>query len=436
MTTTPSTPLISVVVAVRNAEHTLRRTLQSLVAQTTRDFEIVLIDGASTDGTLRAAEEFSKDIAFQLSEPDTGIADAWNKGVCHARGAWIIFLNAGDLLHRDHFTRAMPALSGGTERPTVLYGDVLKFNDRNEPTVSIRGRPPTERGIARGGVGFAHPGCLASASCFAKIGHFDTSLRIAIDTDWLLRAFKAGHDFKKFHSCAYMAEGGISDRKFGMAMREYFLCTTRLGLTTKRQATVAAALLPAIRECLHAYRYLARGPLRTVKHGLIALANFFANLLPFYWMRRAYFGMLGFRLGRGASIAMRFGFYRPGQIHIGENSVINRNCLFDNRDRIDIGKNVSIARDVKIFTAGHDTASPFFEMITAPVVIEDHAVVFAGATLMPGVRIGKGAVIYGGAVVTKNVQPLAIMGGVPARPIGRRSAVPEYTLNYPYPMAM
>ncbi len=436
MTTASSTPLISVVVAVRNAEHTLRRTLQSLVAQTARDFEIVLIDGASTDGTLRVAGEFSKDIAFQLSEPDTGIADAWNKGVRHARGGWIIFLNAGDLLHRDHFTRAMPLLQEGAQRPTILYSDVLKFNDRNEPTVSIRGAPPTARGIARGGVGFAHPGSLASATCFAKIGHFDTSLRIAIDTDWLLRIFRAGCDFKRFDSVAYMAEGGVSDRKFGKAMHEYFLCTTRLGLTSHRYAATASRLLPAVRRVLHVYRSVFRSPLRTLKHLLVSIANSLAQCLPFYWMRRIYFGLLGFQLGQRASIGMGFQFYKPGGVTLGEGSVVNRSCLFDNRGTIQVGRQVSIARNVAIFTAGHDPESPFFEMVIAPVRIDDHAVIFANANIMPGVRIGAGAVIYAGAVVTKDVDPMAIVGGVPARTIGRRHTIPEYALNYTYPQAM
>lgn len=436
LTMSPPTPLISVVVAVRNAERTLRRTLQSLLLQTTRDFEIVLIDGESTDGTLGVVEEFVKDIAFQLSEPDTGIADAWNKGIQNARGAWIIFLNAGDLLHRDHFTRAMPLLSDCTERPTVLYGDVLKFNDLNEPTVSIRGCPPTKRGIKLGGIGFAHPGCLASASCFTKIGHFDTSLRIAIDTDWLLRAFSAGCDFKRFDSTAYMAEGGVSDRKFGKAMREYYLCTTRMGLTSNWHAAFASQLLPAARKVLHVSRSVSRGPLRTLKHLLVSLANSLAQCLPFHWIRRIYFGLLGFRLGRRASIAMGFKFYKTGNLVIGEGSVVNRSCLFDNREKIQVGKHVSIARNVMIFTAGHDPESPFFEMITAPVKIDDQAVIFANATIMPGVHIGFGAVIYSGAVVTKDVEPMTIVGGVPARLVGRRHTIPDYAINYTYPQAM
>lgn len=435
-TFTPSACQISVIVAVRNAGATLRQTLQSLMQQTLQNFEIILIDGASTDNTLGVVDDFNHAIRIRVSEPDSGIADAWNKGARHASGDWLVFLNAGDLLHRDHFKRAIDTLGETATEPTILFCDVLKFNERNEPTIKISGRTPTHRGISRGGIGFAHPGSLSAASCFKAIGFFDTSLQIAIDTDWLLRCFKAGHTFKKFQSCAYMAEGGVSDRKFGKAMLEYFSCTTKLGLTTKRQAAIFSVLLPAARECLHIYRAIARSPLRTLKHGLVALANCLAQLLPFYWMRRAYFRIMGFKLERGASIAMGFGFYRSGQIHIGENSVVNRNCLFDNRDRIIIGKNVSIARDVKIFTAGHDPASPFFEMTAAPVVIGDHVVIFSGATLMPGVRIGEGAVIYGGAVVTKNVQPLAMVGGVPARTIGMRPISPDYTLNYSYPLAM
>lgn len=429
-------PEISVIVAVRNASSTLRKTLCSLRAQTYREFEIVLIDGASTDQTLAIVQEFRQDIRVLVSEPDDGIADAWNKGVRHASGKWIIFLNSGDLLHRNHFSRVVPLLSVTSAQPTVLYCDVLKFNERNEPTITIRGKAPSARGIASGSVGFAHPGSLASAVCFTQIGHFDTGLRIAIDTDWLLRAFKAGHAFQRFESVAYMSEGGVSDRKFGKAMREYFMCTTRLGLTSKSFAKLAGAILPALRNLLHAYRRLLRSPLRSLKHVLISLANNVGQCLPFEWLRRAYFRFLGFKLAPRACIAMGFQFYRLGRVTIGEGSVVNRCCLFDNRHRIEVGKNVSIARNVSIFTAGHDPESPFFEMTTAPVRIDDYVVIFAGATVMPGVHIGTGAIVYGGAVVTRNVEPMTIVGGVPARVVGRRSTPPLYALNYPYPLAM
>jgi len=429
-------PVISVVVAVRNAEHLLERTLRSLVNQTYKKFEVILIDGASTDGTLSVADNFSSIISFRLSEPDDGIADAWNKGINYAGGKWVIFLNAGDLLHRDHFMRAAAELDAAAGGPMILFCDVLKFNESNEPTITIKGQPPTERSIARGSVGFAHPGSFASVECFSKIGSFDTNLRIAIDTDWLLRAFKAGIHFKYFTSVAYMSEGGVSDRHFKRAMQEYFLCTSRLNLTSDFHAKLACFLLPAVRKVLHIYRAALRNVLRTMKHGLIRLLNNIGNMLPVHSVRRMYFSLLGFELGPRSSIGMGFHFYRTGRVAVGEGSVINRSCLFDNRGNIKIGKNVSLSRNVSIFTAGHDPESPFFEMIMAPVQIDDHAVIFSGATIMPGVRVGSGAVVYGGAVVTQDVEPFMIVGGVPARVIGHRKTRPEYVLNYPYPLAM
>jgi len=432
----PLLPMISVVVAVRNAQATLGKTLQSLRQQTCQDFEIILVDGASSDSTLRVAEEFSDIINCQVSENDSGIADAWNKGVRLARGRWIMFLNAGDLIHRDHFLRVEPFLNSVPISPVIFYCNVLKFNCHNEPTVKICGRSPTIRRIRRGGIGFAHPGSLSSIECFNQIGVFDTSLRIAIDTDWLLRAFKDGHAFQHFESIAYMSEGGISDRNFSSAMREYFRCTSRMGLTNERHAKFANVALPVARKLLHAYRSVLRAPLRTLKHVLVSLANGVEKFLPFHWLRHGYFRLLGFRLGTRASIAMGFRFYHLGGIAIGDGSVVNRSCLFDNRDCIQIGDHVSIARDVSIFTAGHDPESPFFEMVTAPVRIDHHVVIFAGATLMPGVRIGTGAIVYSGAVVTKDVEPMTIVGGVPARIIGKRNTNPEYALNYAYPLAM
>lgn len=428
--------MISAIVAVRNAEAVLHMTLQSLKQQSWQDFEVILIDGASTDNTLTIAEEFKKHIDVQISEPDAGIADAWNKGLRSATGKWITFLNAGDLLHQDHFARAAEKMKMHDGQPAILFCDVLKFDKHMAQTVKIVGSAPTLSGIRRGSIGFAHPGSFSSSICFEKIGLFDTNLRIAIDTDWLLRSVKAGILFDKFASCAYMAEGGISDRKFGEAMREYFGRAHHWGFTTERSLTFAPLMLSTARNVLHVYRRVFRGLLRTVKHALVVLLNMVPQLLPFFTMRRLYFNLIGIELAQGASIGMGFRFYRTRNICIGKNSVVNRDCLFDNRDVIKIGKNVSVARNVRIFTAGHDPESPLFEMTTSPVAIGDHVVIFAGAMIMPGVSIGRGAIVHSGAVVTKDVSELSIVGGVPAKEIGTRQLDPSYALNYPYPTAM
>jgi len=429
-------PLISVVVAVRNAEEYLGNTLSSLRNQTCRNFEVILIDGASVDHTMRVASEFSDIIQFQVSEIDSGIADAWNKGVRRARGQWITFLNAGDLIHRDHFFRVLPFLQVEKNKPVIFYCDVLKFNANNEPTFKIFGHSPSISKIRNGSIGFPHPGSFSSIECFNKIGVFNTNLSIAIDTDWLLRAFKHKHVFKPFNSVAYMLEGGISDRKFSTAMEEFFSIAVHLQLIGSGHAKLLSLILPAVRKLIHLYRTVFRSTLRSLKHALVSLANSLEKLLPLHWLRQTYFHLLGFRMGKRASIGKGFQFYAFGNITIGDGSVVNRSCLFDNRDCIQIGDHVSIARNVSIFTAGHDPESPFFEMTTAPVLIEHHVVIFAGATLMPGVKVGAGAIVYGGAVVTRDVEPMTIVGGVPARFIGKRNTKPAYSLNYPYPLAM
>lgn len=428
--------MISAIVAVRNAETVLRMTLQSLKQQSWQDFEIILIDGASTDNTLKIAQEFEKHIDVQISEPDAGIADAWNKGLRSATGKWITFLNAGDLLHKNHFARAAEKMEMHDGQPAILFCDVLKFDEHMAQTVKIVGSSPSLSGIRRGSIGFAHPGSFSSAMCFEKIGVFDTNLRIAIDTDWLLRGVKADVSFDKFESYAYMAEGGISDRKFREAMREYFGRAQHWGFASERWVGFAPSMLSTARYILHIYRRAFRGFLRTVKHALVVLLNIAPQFIPFFAVRRFYFDLIGIQLEQGASIGMGFRFYRTRNVCLGKNSVVNRDCLFDNRDVIKIGQNVSVARNVRIFTAGHDPESPLFEMTTAPVVIGDHVVIFAGAMIMPGVSIGRGAIVHSGSVVTKDVKDLAIVGGVPAKVIGTRQLDPSYALNYPYPTAM
>jgi putative colanic acid biosynthesis glycosyltransferase len=93
-------PLVSIIVAVRNAASTLERTLLSAAAQTYANKEIVVIDGASTDGTMEVAHRFGK-VDTLLSEKDSGIPDAYNKGIRLAKGEWIYFLNADDVFARD-----------------------------------------------------------------------------------------------------------------------------------------------------------------------------------------------------------------------------------------------------------------------------------------------------------------------------------------------
>jgi len=119
---------------------------------------------------------------------------------------------------------------------------------------------------------------------------------------------------------------------------------------------------------------------------------------------------------------------------IGSHSVINRDCTLDNRYSIIIGDNVSIGH--KIYTGGHNLDSPYFEMIGKPVIIDDYASVLSNALIMPGVHIKRGAVVLPGAVVTKDVDEYAVVGGNPAKVIRYRNKELLYTVNYNFHKAL
>ena len=112
---------------------------------------------------------------------------------------------------------------------------------------------------------------------------------------------------------------------------------------------------------------------------------------------------------------------------IGANSRINRDCMIDVRGGVRIGDNVSISPQVAISTAAHSALDPAFRVEIRPVVIEDNVWIGMRATILGGVTLGRGCVVAAGAIVTKDVPPLTIVAGVPAKPVGMR---PEEASHY------
>ena len=430
-----SVPLISVVMAVYNAEKDIQKTIQSLKLQSFKSFEVVLIDGASTDRTMQIVGENIDLFSKVVSEKDDGIGDAWNKGVALSDGDWVVFLNAGDLLHPSHFDRANRKLdSEGSDG--VVFCDVHKFDSFGKIVGFISGNVPSKESIVRGSLGFSHPGSFTRRTVFEQIGAFDTNYKIAIDANFLIRCYLKNISFERLESCAYMASGGISDLQFSKAMFEYYNVLLALNLVGSRQALFYRNVLPCARWIVRLARRLLGNPARFFKHLLVSCTNLTLSFVPFPSWQRFLFRCLGFSMGKKSSIGLGSNLYGFGRVSLGAGSVVNRNCLLDNRGGIQIGSNVSISRGVSIFTAGHDIDSPFFEMKLAQVEIGDYSVIFSGVTIMPGVKLGRGCVVYGGAVVTKDVPPMAIVAGVPAKEIGKRKSVLLYTLDYQFPMAM
>lgn len=158
------------------------------------------------------------------------------------------------------------------------------------------------------------------------------------------------------------------------------------------------------------------------------LYNNFLTYIPSHLLRLLYLkGVLRIRVGKASFIHMSCRF-EGGKISIGDNSVIGRACILIGN--IVIKNNVSITAETYIFTSSHVINSPTFEGSYDEVVIEDYAWVGARAMILPGVNIGKGAVLGAASTATKNIPDYCIFAGAPAKKVGKRSEDINYTLIY------
>ena len=145
-----------------------------------------------------------------------------------------------------------------------------------------------------------------------------------------------------------------------------------------------------------------------------------AGCIPSHHVRRLLYRTGGMKIGTGSTIHMYARFFDSRNIVIGEDTIIGEKAFLDGRAPLVIGNHVDIASDVMIYNSKHDIEDPDFAAKDASVKIEDYVFVGPRSIILPGVTIGKGAIVAAAAVVAKNVPPFAIVAGVPARVIGER----------------
>lgn len=142
--------------------------------------------------------------------------------------------------------------------------------------------------------------------------------------------------------------------------------------------------------------------------------------VPFHSFRRLVFKLAGVKIGKKSTIHIGCRFYQPKNIRIGEGTIIGDHATLDGRAPLIIGNHVDIASGVSIYNSEHDIHSEDMRPIEQPVEIGDYVFIGPRAIILPGVKIGTGAVVAAGAVVTKDVPEKTIVGGVPAQEIGKR----------------
>jgi glycosyltransferase involved in cell wall biosynthesis len=203
-------PKISVITISYNNKEGLEKTLKSVTSQDYKDFEYIVIDGGSNDGSKEILEKYSDKINYWVSEPDKGIYNAMNKGIEAAKGEYLLFLNSGDeLFSNTIIAEILPELDGAD----IISGDlnIVEADGRswvNRNPEIIRFRVLCQYTIL-------HPCTFIKKECFEKIGYYDEDLKIVADWKWFLLGLgKYNLTYKKIKEIptVFYADG-ISSKK-------------------------------------------------------------------------------------------------------------------------------------------------------------------------------------------------------------------------------
>ena len=188
---------LSIITINRNNAAGLEKTMKSVLSQTCRDFEYVVVDGASTDASVEVIKNLASSFGDRLkwiSEPDKGIYNAMNKGIGMATGDYVQILNSGDCLAAEDVVERMYMSLEEKGFPSILYGNMLKDmpDGRIRRDRSFAGKPVTLKGVLHGSLN--HSPAYIARSLFEKYGDYDETLKIVSDWKWYLQSIILGEE--------------------------------------------------------------------------------------------------------------------------------------------------------------------------------------------------------------------------------------------------
>ena len=181
-------PFFTVITVVYNNAKGIEETIKSVINQKDIDFEFVIIDGGSTDGTVEVIQQYSKFVSVFLSESDKGIADAFNKGICASNGLWINFMNSGDaFINENVLSQTQGIIESVKEEEFLLFSGYAVNQQR---TYRYPLYVPNNRMHIIKKARQAHPSSFFNKKIFKKYGCYDLEPKIGMDYDLLLRVLK------------------------------------------------------------------------------------------------------------------------------------------------------------------------------------------------------------------------------------------------------
>jgi glycosyltransferase involved in cell wall biosynthesis len=212
---TADQPLVSVVTVVYNGSRHIEEAIRAVAAQTYPHVEHIVIDGGSTDGTLDILESYDDTIGYWMSESDSGVYDAMNKGVALVTDpdSYILFANSDDNLYSAEAIERVISASSGED---LVYGKMVLADHQVSAVV---GRAVELSDLANQTL--CHPATFVRRKVFDSVGLFDTSLRIAADYDHIVRCFAAPVSTRFVDVIvSRMRMGGLSEDQFMLSCRE------------------------------------------------------------------------------------------------------------------------------------------------------------------------------------------------------------------------
>lgn len=215
-------PKFSIITVTYNAGATLEDTIQSVITQSYKNLEYIIVDGGSKDRTLDIIRQYRTHIHTVVSEPDRGLYDAMNKGTRLATGDYICFLNAGDELHEDDTLLMMVHSITGNVLPDVLYGETAIVDEEGHFLRMRRLSAPehlTWKSFRKGML-------VCHQAFFARrdlVEPFDLSYRFSADFDWCIRIMKKSQTLHNTHLTLidYLNEG-MTTRNHKASLKERF----------------------------------------------------------------------------------------------------------------------------------------------------------------------------------------------------------------------
>ncbi|HKI60926.1 MAG TPA: glycosyltransferase family 2 protein [Mariprofundaceae bacterium] len=221
-------PCVSIITVCFNAEEFLEETIRSVAAQDYEGIEFIIVDGVSTDATLDIIRRNEAAIARWISEPDEGIADAFNKGFALSTGDYIMCLNADDRLHGPEAIRELVGYAVANGLPEAVYGDCHVL-DRDSGAFRYLASIDYEPAAFLKGRIIPHPSLLLHRSYFETYGTFDTSYRIAMDYELFLRGMLQVRVYHATCLVTDVRDGGVSTKHRALTVDEIIRALVKNG---------------------------------------------------------------------------------------------------------------------------------------------------------------------------------------------------------------